>query len=241
MVTAASREAHRHRLLRLIYDRLLEAAGPRGWWPGEGRDEIIIGAVLTQNTAWKNVEQAIAQLREADLLTLRKLAVIPSEVIAPHIRPSGYFNLKARRLQSVAAFFAPGGRERFEELQRLDTATLREQLLGVWGIGPETVDCILLYALDRLSFVIDAYTLRVLERHGIVPAGTGYEKARALLAAATKEELQRFNEYHALFVWAGHHYCKPKPRCASCPLSTRDCFWTESAWQRLRRARKIEP
>jgi endonuclease-3 related protein len=217
---------------------MLEAAGPRGWWPGEGRDEIIIGAVLTQNTAWKNVEQAIAHLRDAGLLELGKLAALPPEEIAPHIRPSGYFNLKSRRLHSVAAFFAPEGRERFDELDQIDTRALREQLLGVWGIGPETVDCILLYALGRLSFVIDAYTLRVLERHGLVPPGTRYEKARALLMASVGEDLQGYNEFHALFVWAGHHYCKPKPRCGECPLASRDCFSTERSWKRLARARR---
>lgn len=217
---------------------MLEAAGPRGWWPGEGRDEIIIGAVLTQNTAWRNVEPAIENLRAARLLRLRKLALTPPERIAPHIRPSGYFNLKARRLHSVARYFAPGGRERFNELEKRETGTLREELLGVWGIGPETVDCILLYALERPSFVVDAYTLRVLERHGLAPPRTRYEAARTLLASAIEEDVPLYNEFHALFVWAGHHYCKPKPRCARCPLASRECFVTGRAWQRLAGARK---
>ncbi len=237
MTPPSARETHRHQVLRLLYEQLSEAAGPRGWWPGDGRDEIIIGAVLTQNTAWKNVEHAIGNLREAQLLSLSKLATLPPEEIAPLIRPSGYFNLKARRLHSVASFFAPEGRERFGELESLGTAELREQLLGVWGIGPETVDCILLYALDRLSFVIDAYTLRVLERHGLVPKGTPYEKARALLTSAVEEDLQGYNEFHALFVWAGHHFCKPKARCRECPLATRACFATEGSWKRLARIR----
>lgn len=231
-------EARRHEVIRRLYDRMLEAAGARGWWPGEGRDEIIIGAVLTQNTAWRNVEPAIENLRAARLLRLKKLAVTEPEAVAPHIRPSGYFNLKARRLHSVARFFAPGGRERFGELRRRDTDELREELLGVWGMGPETVDCILLYALDRISFVVDAYTLRVLERHGLTPEGTRYEAARTLLASAVEEDLQVYNEFHALFVWAGHHFCKPKPRCGECPLASRECFATERSWRRLARARK---
>lgn len=234
----APRQAARQRIIRGVYDRLLEAAGPRGWWPGHGRDEIIIGAVLTQNTAWRNVEQALEGLRGAGLLRLSALATTPPRDVAPLIRPAGYFNLKARRLQSVAGFFAPGGRERFDEIEGVDTDTLREELLGVWGIGPETVDCILLYALGRLSFVVDAYTLRVLERHGLAPPGTGYEAARSLLGGAVEADLQLYNEFHALFVWAGHHFCKPSPRCSECPLAERSHFATETAWRRLRDARR---
>lgn len=238
MARIPARDARRQEIIRRLFDRMLEAAGPRGWWPGEGHDEIIIGAVLTQNTAWRNVEQAIENLRSARLLRLKKLALTPPEEIAPHIRPAGYFNLKARRLRSVADHFAPEGRERFEEFEGRETSTLREELLGVWGIGPETVDCILLYAFGRPSFVVDAYTLRVLERHGLVPPGTRYEAARALLASAVEEDVPLYNEFHALFVWTGHHFCKPRPLCTECPLSSPDCFATRRAWQRLARARR---
>jgi endonuclease III related protein len=236
-VKPSSRHKHRREVVRGWYDRLLAAAGPRGWWPGDGRDEIIIGAVLAQNTAWKNVEQALDNLRGAGMLRLRHLVGMDPKDIAPLIRPSGYFNLKARRLHSVATFFAPGGNERFDELEGLETDELRRQLLGVWGIGPETVDCILLYALGRLSFVVDAYTLRVVERHGLAPPGTTYETARRLFTELVDPDPALYNEFHALLVWVGHHYCKPNPRCADCPLSSRECFPTGRAWNALAKAR----
>lgn len=221
-------------LVQRIYDRLFAACGPRGWWPGEGRDEIIIGAVLTQNTAWRNVEKALANLRAERLVSLARLARLEPEAIAPLIIPAGYFNLKARRLRSVADFFAPGGRERFDELAKWNDERLRGELLGVWGVGPETADSILLYALDRKSFVVDAYTMRVVERHGLMPKGSSYEAVRALFTRWAKADLQHYNEYHALIVWAGHHFCKPTPLCAKCPLRGRDCFATEKARRALK-------
>lgn len=228
----------RGRIIREIYDRLFAACGPRGWWGGDGRDEVIIGAVLTQNTAWRNVLQAIANLKQAGLCRLSLLAPLASEKIAQIIVPSGYFNLKARRLKSVAEFFAPGGRERFDELADWPLDRLRESLLQVWGVGPETADAILLYALDRLSFVVDAYTMRVVERHGLADSSASYEKVRALFSECVEPDLQLFNEYHALLVWVGYHYCKPKPLCGKCPLAQRECFATERAWRRLATARR---
>lgn len=227
------REQRRREIVRAIYEALFEEAGPRGWWPGQGRDEIIIGAVLTQNTAWKNVERALGELKRAGLCSLARLATMEPEQIAPLIRASGYFNLKARRLKSVADFFAPDGRERFDELEAMETEELRGALLDVWGIGPETVDCILLYALDRISFVIDAYTLRVTERHGLTPPGTKYEEARRFFSERVEPNLALYNEYHALLVWVGHHYCKPRPLCEQCPLSRREYFATAKAWRAL--------
>ena len=228
-------------VIATIYDRLIEAAGPRGWWPGEGRDEIIIGAVLTQNTAWRNVEKALDNLKAAKLCRLSSLARRRAETIARLIVPSGYFNLKARRLKSVARFFAPGGRERFDELSTWPTEKLREALLGVWGVGPETADSILLYALGRPSFVIDAYTMRVARRHGLCNDKTTYAQAQRLFSEALPTQLQLFNEYHALVVWVGHRFCKPKPLCSRCPLSERDCFVTARAWNRLKAAQKESP
>jgi len=225
------------RIVATIYDRLYAAAGPRGWWPGDGRDEIIIGAVLAQNTAWRNVEGALVNLRRAGLLRLSRLAVARPSTLARLLRPAGYFNLKARRLKAVARFFAPAGRERFEEMAPWPTDRLREELLSVWGVGPETADSILLYALDRLSFVVDAYTLRVVERHGLLAAGSGYEAARSFFSRHTRPDPALYNEYHALLVWVGHHFCKPRPRCAACPLSRRSCFASEAAWRQLASAR----
>jgi len=227
-----------------IFSRMLAAAGPRHWWPCHNarpecrRDEIIIGAVLTQNTAWKNVEKALANLTAAKLLDLEKLARMRSEKLAPLIRPAGYFNLKARRLVAVAQFFAPGGRARFDALAGWNDLHLREALLAVYGVGPETADSILLYALDRPSFVIDAYTLRIGVRHGLFAEGTKYEEARAQFMAHTPAAVPHYNEYHALLVWVGHHFCKPTPLCADCPLARRDCCAGPEAWRWVRERSK---
>ncbi len=230
--------SRRNAIIRHIYDLLLSEAGPRHWWPGDGRDEIIIGAVLTQNTAWRNVVPAIENLKRAGLCRLATLARTPPEQIARLIVPAGYFNLKARRLRSVAEFFAPKGSERFDELAQWPFARLREELLRVWGVGPETADSILLYALDRISFVVDAYTTRMMTRHGLCRNGIRYEELRAILGEAVKPNLAVYNEFHALFVWVGHHFCRSKPLCAECPLSRRDCFATQKAWLKLRSPRE---
>lgn len=222
-----------------LFDRMLAAAGPRHWWPCEpgapncGRDEMIIGAVLTQNTAWQNVEQALAVLRRENRLDLQKLALMAPESIAPLIRPAGYYNLKAKRLSAVARFFAPQGRYRFDELEKLEDGELREALLDVFGVGRETADSILLYALKRRTFVIDAYTLRVGRRHGIFTDATDYETARAWFTQHAPATVEQYNEYHALIVWIGKNYCKPTPRCAECPLAGRDCFATRDAWIKI--------
>lgn len=234
-------------LARRLFDRMHEAAGPRHWWPADrrsangGRDEIIIGAVLTQNTAWQNVEKALNRLRRAGLLSLCRLARLDPTEIAPLIRPAGYFNLKARRLGAVARFFAPRGRVRYRTLAKWTDEDLRQALLGVYGVGPETADSILLYALGRPCFVIDAYTLRIGRRHGIFDPTTGYEQARAWFTGACPEDPDVYNEYHALLVWVGNRRCKPVPRCHRCPLYRRDCFASKTAWQTLAAERGADP
>lgn len=229
--------ARAREIVRAIGERLLEAAGPQGWWPGDGRDEIVVGAVLTQNAAWSNVEKAIANLRTAGLLSLARLAVEPPESVAPHIRPAGYFNVKAARLREVAEFFAPAGVERFDELARLDTGALRDALLRVRGVGPETADSILLYALGRASFVVDAYTIRILSRHGLCDPKVGYEELRAELSRAVPESVEEWNEYHALIVHAGKRHCRPRPKCDGCPLAESRLFATKAAYRALAGAR----
>ncbi len=220
-----------------LYERMRAAAGPFNWWPRDhdgpngGRDEIIIGAILTQNAAWRNVEQALANLRGADLLDLAKLARRRPERIAPLIQPARYFNVKARRLVAVAGFFAPGGRGRFEDLARMSDEQLREALLEVHGVGPETADSILLYALGRPSFVIDAYTLRIGRRHGLFGEKTTYDEARRWFSAHLRPEVELYNDYHAQLVHIGHHFCKPRARCADCPLARRDCAATPASWR----------
>ncbi len=227
----------RRRVILEIYDRLLDPCGKRNWWPGQTPDEIIIGAVLTQNTAWRNVVRAIDSLKAAGLLSLPALARETPEDIAPLIRASGYFNLKARRLHAVAEFFAPGGRSRMAEIESQETDALREALLATHGVGPETADSILVYALGRLSFVVDTYTTRVVTRHGLLADGSRYEAIRAMFTRHVRADLAMYNEYHALLVWVGHHYCKPKPQCAACPLARRSCFATAAAWRALADAR----
>lgn len=226
-------------LAQLIFGRMLAAAGPRHWWPCDpasqncGKDEMIIGAVLTQNTAWKNVELALASLKKENLLDLEKLAVMAPESVAPLIRPAGYYNLKARRLSAVARFFAPAGHHRFAELAALPDEQLRADLLQVFGVGRETADSILLYALHRPSFVIDAYTLRIGRRHGIFSDETDYEAARAWFTRRAEPAVEHYNEYHALLVWIGNNFCKPTPHCDRCPLSERACFAHRGDWERL--------
>ena len=194
---------------------------------------MIIGAVLTQNTAWKNVEQALANLKKEGLLDLEKLAVMAPEALAPLIRPAGYYNLKARRLSAVARFFAPEGHHRFEALATMTDDQLRTDLLAVFGVGRETADSILLYALHRPSFVIDAYTLRIGRRHGLFTDATDYEAARAWFTRHAERSVEHYNEYHALLVWIGNHFCKPIPRCDRCPLAGRACFSRREDWDRL--------
>lgn len=225
------RHAQRARIIRDIHDRLLDRVGPRGWWPARTRDEVVIGAVLTQNVAWKGVVRAIENLRAEGLLRLTALATTEPERIAPLIRPARYFNVKARKLRSIAQYFAPDGRSRIRTLRKKSTEELRRELLAVWGVGPETVDCILVYALDRPSFVIDAYTTRIAVRHGLAPEGIPYEGLREIFTAAVEPNVRTHNEFHALLDWAGHHHCKPRPRCESCPLFEEGLFATRKTWQ----------
>lgn len=220
--------------IRAIHDHLLDVYGPQHWWPGDGRDEIIIGAVLTQNTAWRNVVRAIDGLKEAGMCDLPSLALSTPEEIAPLIRPSGYYNLKARRLHAVASWFAPNGRARFGAIAKMPTETLRAELLRVPGVGRETADSILLYALERPSFVSDTYTLRIFSRHGFAEEGTDYETLRGIVSAPLPVEVRLYNEFHALLVKIGHNFCKPTPRCAACPLRGREHFATAKAWRALK-------
>ncbi len=226
-------------LARRIYERMLAASGPRAWWPCDRRgvrrgfDEIVIGAVLTQNTSWKNVERALATLREAGLIDLEKLALLDPVLVAPHIRSSGYFNIKSRRLGAVARFFAPDGGLRLEEIAGWSDLKLREELLGIAGVGPETADSIMLYALERTSFVIDAYTMRIGRRHGLLDDQSRYEEARRWFSERIEPDRAVYNEYHALLVWVGNRFCRPMPRCEACPLSRRDCFADSRSWRAM--------
>ncbi len=202
-----------------VFQALLDRYGPQHWWPGESPFEVMVGAVLTQNTAWENVERAIARLKAAGALDARVIVDSDPRRLAEWIRPAGYFNVKARRLQAFCAWYLERGG--LEGLQGRPTEVLREDLLGVHGIGPETADDILLYALERPVFVIDAYTRRLFARLGLVEEDWSYERLRAWFENGLPREVPLFNEYHALIVRHAKEHCRKRPRCAGCPLAAR--------------------
>lgn len=207
-----------NKILHDFYNALFKSFGPQGWWPGDSPFEIAVGAILTQNTNWGNVEMAIQNLKREKYLSAKKLYETPHEKLAALIRPAGYFNIKARRLKHFLSFLLNHYKGSMKRMDTADTLLLREGLINVNGIGPETADSILLYALDRPVFVIDAYTKRVLQRHGLVSDNATYHEIQELFHNNFPADVQLFNEYHALFVMVGKHYCKPKPRCEGCPL-----------------------
>ena len=207
------------RRIRDIYSCLFGAFGPQGWWPGETPFEVAVGAILTQNTNWSNVERAIARLKARDVLSPRKMYALSSTDLADLIRPAGYFNVKARRLMAFLAYLKESSSLSMKRLATAPPAILREELLAVRGIGPETADSILLYAAGHPSFVVDAYTKRIFSRHRIVGPAASYGDIKSLFEDALVADVRLFNEYHALIVRTGKDFCRPRtPRCAGCPL-----------------------
>ncbi|MCG5535103.1 endonuclease III domain-containing protein [Ectothiorhodospira mobilis] len=206
--------------LRRVFRLLSDHHGPMHWWPGETPFEVMVGAILTQNTAWSNVERAIAALKEAGPLEPAALLALPEGELAARIRPSGYYNVKARRLRAFCQWLLDAGGE--PALRAHPTERLRPALLTVKGIGPETADDILLYALERPVFVVDAYTRRLFSRLGLAPADLPYEALRAGVESALGPDVPLFNELHALIVNHGKSVCRPRPRCGDCILR-RDC------------------
>jgi endonuclease-3 related protein len=205
-------------LLLTIYERLMQAYGPQGWWPGDGPLQVMVGAVLTQATNWRKVERAIARLAEAGMLSAEALALAPREVLEELVRPTGYYRAKAERLQSLARMLLESCQGDIERLKGLPPKALREMLLRVRGIGPETADSILLYALDYPYFVVDAYTRRLFRRLGCGPRGNSYHEWQRFFMEALPPDATLFNEYHALIVRHGKERCRPRPRCPGCPL-----------------------
>ncbi len=203
--------------LRQVYRRLLTAHGPQFWWPGDSRFEIMVGAVLTQNTAWTNVEHAITNLKRAKVLAPEAIMAAPHARLARWLKPSGYFNVKAKRLKAMCRWLVGQGGVR--ALARLDTHDLRAALIAVYGIGPETADDIVLYAFERPVFVIDAYTRRLFRRLGHIRGDEGYETLRHLFENTLGPDMPVFNEYHALIVAHGKDICRVKPRCDVCCLA----------------------
>jgi len=207
--------------LMAVYRDLYSAWGPQHWWPGRTRFEIVVGAILTQNTAWTNVEKAIRRLRDERALNPERLHHADLRTLAGWIRAAGYFNVKARRLRAFTDLLFGRFGGKFNRLFALDTPALRETLLSVNGIGPETADSIILYAAHRPQFVVDAYTRRVLVRHGWIHPDATYDDMARLFMRTLPRDTQLYNECHALLVHLGKYHCKPQPQCESCPLKHR--------------------
>lgn len=211
-----------------IYKRLFKEYGQQHWWPGDTPFEVMVGAVLTQNTSWKNVEAALSNIKQHELLDCKKLIALPSNQLAKLLRPVGYFNVKAQRLQSYCRWYDGAGQ--FSKLRKLDTVVLRQRLLSVHGVGPETADDITLYAFERDVFVIDAYTRRLFCRLGMIDGTESYERLRELFESKLRRSVDKvtlFKEYHALIVHHAKHFCTArKPKCSDCCLQS-VCLYEE--------------
>ena len=206
--------------LQALFQRLYDSFGPQGWWPGDTAFEVLVGAVLTQNTSWTNVEKAIANLKGAGLLDFAALLAAPPDRLAECIRPAGYYRLKAERLQGLVRAIQEE-HSSLEALFALPQANLRDWLLAVKGVGPETADTILLYAAGQPAFVVDAYTCRILARHNFLDPeqALAYDEVQALFLDKLPADAPLFGEFHALLVRLGKEFCKKtKPRCENCPL-----------------------
>ena len=205
--------------LRDYYDTLFAAFGPQHWWPGRTPFEVIVGTILTQNTSWSNVELAIQNLRREKLLTPGAIEAVSFGRLAALIRSSGYFRQKAKKLKAFVRFLRAEYQGSLAKMFRTPTRALRDQLLGVHGIGPETADSILLYAGRHLVFVVDAYTRRILERHQLAGPKHSYEDVRLFFERSLPPDVPLYNEFHALIVQTGKDYCRKRnPRCDQCPL-----------------------
>ena len=212
--------------LQDIYQRLLRTYGPQHWWPAEEPFEVMVGAILTQSAAWRNVEKAIANLKTAKALSPQALRQIDLSELAVLIHPCGYYNTKARKLKAMAEWFEECCDDDLNKLFTISTVQLRQQLLGVWGIGEETADSIILYVANQPVFVIDAYTRRIIDRLGMAPDGNSYAAYQSLFMDSLPADVKMFNEYHALLVCLGKNVCRPQPLCQQCCLREICCYST---------------
>jgi endonuclease III related protein len=210
-------DPRRRRLLRL-YDRLHRRYGPQRWWPARSRFEVVVGAILTQNAAWRNAERAITRLRAAGVLDLQAMLALPPARLAVLLRPSGTFRVKGRRLRAFARHLRRHHAGRLARLLAWPLPALRAELRGIPGIGPETADAIALYAAGRPIFVVDAYTRRILARHRLTATDADYATVQTLLMTHLPHDPALFNEFHALLVQVGKEHCRARPRCEGCPL-----------------------
>ena len=207
------------KILMEIYNKLLESLGKQHWWPGKTSFEVMVGAILTQNTNWTNVEKAINNLKNEGLLSPQKLHQIAPERLARLIKPAGYYNIKAKRLKNFLTWFIENYEGKVDNMAKASKESIREELLSVTGIGPETADSIILYALFKPTFVVDAYTYRIFSRHNLIPEESVYDEIKTFFEDNLQEDVTLFNEYHALLVRLGKEYCKKtKPLCNQCPI-----------------------
>jgi endonuclease-3 related protein len=204
--------------LREIFEKLLSAFGQRHWWPGDSPLEIMTGAVLTQNTSWRNVEKAIDNMKRKGLLDVDALHLIEEDHLADVIRPAGFYRVKSKRLKALITDVHDRHGSSIEHMQQVPTWQLRDQLLSVKGVGPETADSILLYALSRPVFVVDAYTRRFLKNHGLYDGGDDYHDVQKFFMDNLPQDTCIFNEFHALLVCLCQRHCKKRPDCPACPL-----------------------
>ncbi len=209
--------------LRGVYDKLYSYFGPQYWWPARSPFEVVIGAILTQNTNWSNVEKAISELKKNKLLNPAGLRAVGVKKLARIIKSSGYYNLKAARLKSFVDYLFNNFNGRLPVMFSLQAKHLREALLKIKGVGPETADSILLYAAEKPVFVVDAYTKRFLARHGFIRPETEYQQVQNLFTNNLPRSVKLFNEYHALIVRLAKDFCRKKPMCGLCPLKEVEC------------------
>jgi endonuclease-3 related protein len=202
-----------------IYELLNGYFGDLHWWPAAEPFEMMVGAILTQNTAWTNVEKAIKALREKKVLTPAALFLMPEDELALIIRPSGYYHLKAGRLKAFVRFFMEEYSGCVTTMRAEELPRLRNKLLGVRGVGPETADSILLYACQKPIFVSDAYTKRIMLRHGIIGDDADYHAIQTLFMDHLQPDAALFNQFHAMIVKTGKTFCRKAPQCAGCPLA----------------------
>jgi endonuclease-3 related protein len=204
--------------LQELYRRLYDAFGPQGWWPGETPFEVALGAILTQNTNWRNVSRVITALKDEGQLDPALLGNMPEAELALRFRSAGYYNIKARRVKNFLDFFAGRFDNSMAKMAAEEWEPLRDKLLELHGIGPETADSILLYALHKPTFVVDAYTFRILSRHNLVTDPCSYAELRQFFMDRLPPEVPLYQEFHALLVQVGKDFCRPQPRCPGCPL-----------------------
>lgn len=205
--------------IRRFYKELYKCYGTQGWWPGDSPLECAVGAILTQSTSWSNAAKALNNLKKNRLLSLEKLNLLTIDELASLIHSSGYYNQKAKKLKNFVRFVTQNYGGELERMFETNLAQLRNELLGVSGIGPETADSILLYAGNKPIFVIDSYTYRILSRHGLVPESASYGEMQELFMDSLAKDVQTYNEYHALLVRVAKEKCKKSsPDCEECPL-----------------------